>query len=76
VNSVSDFLATSHAAFLSDLAALVNIDCGTHNKAGVDRVGEWIGARCAAWDWQVERFPLGTRRLLAGATGMETDASS
>jgi glutamate carboxypeptidase len=58
VNNVSDFLTTSHAAFLSDLAALVNVDCGTHNKAGVDRVGEWIGARCAAWDWEVQRFPL------------------
>jgi glutamate carboxypeptidase len=58
VNSVSDFLGASHAALLSDLAALVNIDCGSHNKAGVDRVGEWIGARCAAWDWEVERLPL------------------
>ena len=58
VNKVSDFLTKSHAAFLSDLAALVNVDCGTHNKAGVDRVGEWIGARCAAWDWHVERFPV------------------
>ena len=58
MNSVSDFLGASHAALLSDLAALVNIDCGSHNKAGVDRVGEWIGARCAAWDWEVERFHL------------------
>lgn len=58
MNQVSDFLASSHAALLSDLAALVNVDCGTHNKAGVDTVGEWIGARCAAWDWEVERFPL------------------
>jgi glutamate carboxypeptidase len=58
VNDVSDFLTTSHVAFLSDLAALVNVDCGTHNKAGVDRVGEWIGARCAAWEWEVQRLPL------------------
>ena len=58
MNSVSDFLTHSHAEFLEDLAALVNVDCGTHNKAGVDYVGRWIGARCAAWDWQVERFPL------------------
>ena len=58
VNNVSDFLRASHAAFLSDLAALVNVDCGSHNKAGVDQVGEWIGARCAAWGWNVERFPL------------------
>ena len=58
MNNVSDFLTASHAAFLSDLAALVNVDCGTHDKAGVDRVGEWIGARCVAWDWEVQRFPL------------------
>jgi len=58
VNQVPDFLTASHAVLLSDLAALVNVDCGSHNKAGVNRVGEWIGARCAAWDWAVERFPL------------------
>ena len=61
MNKVSDFLTASHAAFLSDLAALVNVDCGTHNKAGVDHVGEWIGARCAAWDWEVNRLPLPER---------------
>ena len=58
VNKISDFLMASRAAFLSDLAALVNVDCGSHNKPGVDGVGEWIGARCAAWDWEVKRFPL------------------
>jgi glutamate carboxypeptidase len=58
VDNISNFLTASHAAFLSDLATLVNMDCGSHNKAGVDRVGEWIGARCAAWDWEVERIPL------------------
>lgn len=58
VINVSDFLTASRAAFFSDLAELVNVDCGTHNKAGVDHVGEWIGARCAAWDWEVERLPL------------------
>ncbi len=58
MNNVSDFLTTSRASFLSDLAALVNVDCGTRNKGGVDRVGQWIGARCSAWDWEVERLPL------------------
>lgn len=52
------FLHSVSADCLADLAALVNVDCGTHNKAGVDRVGEWIGARCAAWGWEVERLPL------------------
>ena len=58
MNNVSNFLTTSRAAFLSDLAALVNVDCGSYNKAGVDRVGEWIGARCTEWNWEVEQFPL------------------
>lgn len=29
-------------AFLSDLERLVNIDCGTYSKAGVDEVGRWF----------------------------------
>lgn len=58
VNNISNFLTESHAAFVSDLAALVNTDCGSHNKAGVDGVGEWIAARCVDWGWNVERFPL------------------
>ena len=58
MNQIVDFLASSRSDYLSDLAALVNVDCGTHNKAGVDRVGEWIGARGAAWDWEVERLPV------------------
>src|SRR4029077_18664162 len=31
----------SQASFLDDLATLVNIDCGSYTKAGVDRVGRW-----------------------------------
>jgi glutamate carboxypeptidase len=58
VNNISEFLSASCEAFLSDLAELVSVDCGTHNKAGVDHVGKWIGARCSAWDWEVERLPL------------------
>jgi len=44
--------------FIDDLTALVNVDCGTHNKAGLDHVGEWIAARCREWGWAVERLPL------------------
>jgi glutamate carboxypeptidase len=56
MTSLLSFLNSSYANFLDDLATLVNVDCGTHNKAGVDRVGEWIGARCADWGWEVERL--------------------
>lgn len=57
VNPIITFLESARPNFLSDLAALVNVDCGTHNKAGVDAVGEWIGARCADWGWEVQRLP-------------------
>ena len=32
-------------SFLEDLARLVNIDCGSYTKAGVDEVGRWTAAR-------------------------------
>jgi len=31
--------------YLADLERLVNIDCGTYNKAGVDEVGRWVAAQ-------------------------------
>src|SRR5260221_14666739 len=58
VTTILEFLSVSLHSFLSDLAELVNVDCGTHNKVGADRVGEWIGRRCATWGWEDERFPL------------------
>jgi glutamate carboxypeptidase len=57
MTSIRSFLETTQSAFLDDLAVLVGIDCGTHNKAGVDRVGAWVSERSVEWDWEVERFP-------------------
>src|SRR5919197_4814922 len=31
-------------AFLADLERLVNTDCGSYTKRGVDEVGRWTGA--------------------------------
>jgi glutamate carboxypeptidase len=53
----TEFIQHSYESFLQDLQALVGVDCGTLNKAGVDRVGSWIGERCKAWGWGVERLP-------------------
>jgi hypothetical protein len=47
MNSIRSFLESTQLNFLDDLATLVGIDCGTHHKAGVDQVGEWVRARCA-----------------------------
>ncbi len=30
-------------AYLEDLASLVNVDCGSYSKGGVDQVGRWTG---------------------------------
>jgi glutamate carboxypeptidase len=41
-----DAAATSRLPqFLEDLEALVNIDCGSYTKAGVDQVGRWVRER-------------------------------
>src|SRR5512136_2392503 len=56
---IREFLEANQAGFLADLGKLVGIDCGTHNKAGVDRVGAWVRDRCAAWGWAIEHYPQG-----------------
>src|SRR5690242_3442142 len=32
-------------AFLADLERLVNLDCGSYTKDGVDEVGRWVRSR-------------------------------
>ncbi|HEY4190371.1 MAG TPA: M20 family metallopeptidase [Candidatus Limnocylindrales bacterium] len=44
-------------AFLADLARLVNIDCGSYTKAGVDAVGAWTGARLESLGATVTTHP-------------------
>lgn len=58
MNTIHTFLETIYPHFLADLTALVNVDCGTENKPGVDWVGRWIAQRCQEWGWQVEQLPL------------------
>lgn len=58
MNNIITYLTSTQADFLDDLVTLVNCDCGTFNKAGVDQVGEWVQARCETWGWKVQRFPL------------------
>jgi glutamate carboxypeptidase len=38
-------VAADERAFLADLERLVNIDCGSYTKAGVDEVGRWTADR-------------------------------
>jgi glutamate carboxypeptidase len=58
MDKIISYLNSIEPDFVADLAALVNLDCGTENKAGVDQVGLWIRDRCLLWGWEVQRFPL------------------
>jgi glutamate carboxypeptidase len=46
--------------FLEDLEALVNIDCGSYTKAGVDQVGRWVAERFRSLGGKVEVRPHAT----------------
>lgn len=56
--NLEPFLQEAFPQFLSDLETLVNVDCGTYTKRGVDFVGDWVNARGQAWDWDMEYFPV------------------
>ena len=43
--------------YMRDLESLVNIDCGTHNKAGVDAVGKIMQERFREFGADVSIFP-------------------
>ena len=43
--------------FLSDLQQLVDLDCGSYDKAGVDAAGRLVEARLVDDGWSVERLP-------------------
>ncbi|MGH2389559.1 MAG: M20 family metallopeptidase [Chloroflexota bacterium] len=57
ITDLSTYLTTRLDAYLADLRLLSGIDCGTHNKVGVDRVGAWVAARCAANGWTTRVHP-------------------
>jgi glutamate carboxypeptidase len=57
---MTDFAALLSSAlpvYLRDLEMLVNIDCGTHNKAGVDTVGRIVQERMREFGADVTAFP-------------------
>jgi glutamate carboxypeptidase len=41
LGELEEVLEDELPAYLEDLASLVNVDCGSYTKAGVDRVGRW-----------------------------------
>lgn len=56
--SIQPFLESSFPQLLADLETLVNVDCGTFTKSGVDFCGDWVNARGHEWDWDMEYFPV------------------
>src|SRR3954454_7531905 len=42
--AIESTVRASLASFLADLERLVNTDCGSYTKSGVDAVGAWTGA--------------------------------
>lgn len=54
---ITNFLNERLSGYLADLERLVNIDCGTSNKAGVDAVGGMVHDMLAERDWSVRVHP-------------------
>ena len=55
-NRLAILLEERYPAYLDDLRTLVNIDCGTFIKAGVNQVADFMQARFTAGGWQAERL--------------------
>ncbi|HEX9038663.1 MAG TPA: M20 family metallopeptidase [Ktedonobacterales bacterium] len=47
------------ANYLGDLGDLVNLDSGTYDRVGVERVGAWVRARCRQWGAAITENPGG-----------------
>lgn len=56
--NIQPFLESSLPQLLSDLETLVNVDCGTFTKRGVDYCGDWVNARGHEWEWDMEYYPV------------------
>jgi glutamate carboxypeptidase len=55
---IRDWLQEQLPQFLDDLRALVNVDCGTSNKRGVNAVGELFYDQLQATRLELTEFPL------------------
>ena len=58
---LEEILEEELPAYLEDLAGLVNVDCGSYTKAGVDQVGRWTARFLERLGASVEIRPT-TRR--------------
>ena len=55
--ALRSLIAARYDAFVEDLRTMVNIDCGSFTRAGVNAVADLCEARFRAGGWSVERTP-------------------
>jgi glutamate carboxypeptidase len=55
--ALRDRIAPAEPAFLADLERLVNLDCGSYTRDGVNEVGGWVGAFLERLGGDVTRHP-------------------
>ena len=60
LGALRDRVDSQLPTFIAELEALVSIDSGSYTKAGVDRVGRWIGAALGELGGRVEYRAHGT----------------
>jgi glutamate carboxypeptidase len=58
IQAIQDWLQAHLSEYLDDLQVLVDVDCGTANKAGVDAVGALFRDRLRAAGFELTEFPL------------------
>ena len=58
--AIGDLVAADLPAFLADLEMLVDIDCGSYTKEGVDAVGSWVAGVLERLGGTVTRHPHDT----------------
>jgi glutamate carboxypeptidase len=56
VLAIRDLAAAQRDRYLAALRTMVNIDCGTFNRAGVNRIADLCEARFREGRWDVERI--------------------
>jgi glutamate carboxypeptidase len=57
LHALSDIAARRYTEFLSALEEMVNVDCGSYTREGVNRIADRCQARFEAGGWSVERTP-------------------
>ena len=76
LDALREALDTALPAYLADLERLVNIDCGSYTKAGVDTIGAWTSDRLRTLGATVTSHPneLGLgETVVADIEGVDPD---